>query len=302
MTANTLAPAPKASPRQTAPILVGFDGSPDSLLALEWALDVAERRPAPVTICHVVARTRPDGLQGDLVLADAEAHVLRRPSTAAVTYLPLVGHQTEQLVEASSAAQLLVVGARGHSALGALLLGSVSEQVARDAPCPVIVVRGSNSQHSVRHRRRIVVGVDGSADSAAAVAFAFDEAARRHLPVHAVHAFDANAVLSMAYLTEDTLNGLRESEATELVKLLTPQSDAHPEVEVTFEVMQGSPASTLAGAASGAELLVIGSHGHSKLAARLLGSTSHTVLHHAPCPVAIVRGQPDHATSRGSRK
>jgi nucleotide-binding universal stress UspA family protein len=291
MTTDTLAAAPAIEVAARAPIVVGLDGAPDSKRALDWALAEAESRGATVTVCHVESQPPYDAPDADPVLADAAAQVLRRPSSIAIRYLPMVGNPAERLVDAAVGAGLLVVGARGRTALGALLLGSVSEHVAREAPCPVVVVRASNDDPAVKRRGRIVVGVDSSPASVAAIAFAFDHALRHRLGLPAIHAFDPGAVPTMTYLPEETLRGLRESTAAELGALLAPQSDAHPNVHVTFEVMHGTAASTLLGAATGADLLVLGSRGHSSLVTRLLGSTSHTVLHHAPCPVTIVQEQ-----------
>jgi nucleotide-binding universal stress UspA family protein len=72
----------------------------------------------------------------------------------------------------------------------------------------------------------------------------------------------------------------------------------HPDVNVSFEVTHGSAASILIGESRGAELLVLGSHRHSNVATRLLGSTSHTALQHALCPVAIVHHEPSTPTPK----
>lgn len=77
---------------------------------------------------------------------------------------------------------------------------------------------------------------------------------------------------------------------TRLQELVTEQAKHHPDVEFCCEVRSGAPATTLTAAAAGAELLVLGSRGHGDVAAVMLGSTSHTVLHNATCPVAVVRG------------
>jgi nucleotide-binding universal stress UspA family protein len=270
-------------------IVVGVDGSAHSQAVMHWAVTEAARRQAALIVCHVAPKSDAGTTVTDSVLADAVEQVRGQP-TLAVYYRPLGGRPAEQLMQAAASADLLVVGAPGRAAVGTLLHGSVSEQVAREALCPVIVVR--NSTPDTSRQSRIVVGVDGSADTEAAIEFAFDEAARRGITIHAIHAFDPGAVLAMPYLPEDMLNGLRESTASAFAAQLTKHADAHPDVNVSFELLHGSAAAILLEESAGAELLVLGSHRHSTVATRLLGSTSPAALHHAPWPVAIVHRQP----------
>jgi nucleotide-binding universal stress UspA family protein len=289
-TTSTGRPRSPDPARQAAGLIeVGVDGSAHSQAVMHWAVTEAARRQAALIVCHVAPKSDAGTTVTDSVLADAVEQVRGQP-TLAVYYRPLGGRPAEQLMQAAASADLLVVGAPGRAAVGTLLHGSVSEQVAREALCPVIVVR--NSTPDTSRQSRIVVGVDGSADTEAAIEFAFDEAARRGAAVHAVHASDPGAVLAMPYLPEDMLNGLRESTATAFAAQLTQHADAHPDVDVSFELLHGSAASTLLAQSAGADLLVLGSHRHSNVATRLLGSTSHAALHHAPCPVAIVHRQP----------
>jgi nucleotide-binding universal stress UspA family protein len=270
-------------------IVVGVDGSAHSQAVMHWAVTEAARRQAALIVCHVAVKSAAGTSATDSVLADAVEQVRGQP-TLAVYYRPLGGRPAEQLVQAAASADLLVVGAPGRAAVGTLLHGSVSEQVVREAPCPVIVVRDITPDSA--RQPRVVVGVDGSADAELAIEFAFDEAARRGITIHAIHAFDPGAVLAMPYLPEDMLNGLRESTATAFAAQLTQHADAHPDVDVSFEMVHGSAASILLEESAGADLLVLGSHRHSNVATRLLGSTSSAALHHALCLVAIVHRQP----------
>jgi nucleotide-binding universal stress UspA family protein len=270
-------------------IVVGVDGSAHSQSVMHWAVTEAARRQAALIVCHVAPKSAAGTTTTDSVLADAVEQVRGQP-TLAVYYRPLGGRPAEQLVQAAASADLLVVGAPGRTAVGALLHGSVSEQVAREAACPVVVVRDISPDTA--RQPRVVVGVDGSTDAESAIEFAFDEAARRGIALHAIHAFDPGAVLAMPYLPEDMLNGLRESTATAFAAQLTQHADAHPDVDVSFEMVHGSAASILLEESAGADLLVLGSHRHSNVATRLLGSTSSAALHHALCPVAIVHRQP----------
>ena len=139
-------------------IIVGIDGSSHSARALEWALNEAANRHAPLTVLtvHSVAVT---GWSGTPMLApgDAEeqekarlaaeemtlkaASQLGEAQPASVTVRAIIGFPAEELVKASGDADLLVVGSRGAGGFARLIVGSVSDQVARYAHCPVAVVR-----------------------------------------------------------------------------------------------------------------------------------------------------------------
>ena len=136
---------------------------------------------------------------------------------------------------------------------------------------------------------RVVVGFDHTAASHAAVDFAFREAAMRAATVHVIHAWDYDSVVTAAYVPDDELDRLRRRVHQQLATALRPHARAFPAVAVTLTLVHGAPDRALLDASIGAELLVVGSRGRGELATLLLGSTSATLLHHAHCPVAIVR-------------
>jgi nucleotide-binding universal stress UspA family protein len=290
--------------RAFSPIVVGFDGSAESVRALDWALAEAGLRNAPVDLCHVWNLPYPDGQAGrgdsDAPRAGAQA-VLAEGSRHAAEHAPSVqvrahlrfGSAAHLLVLAGRDAALLVVGGRGAGGFGNLQIGSVSAHVVRHADCPVVVVRdiAVRGADGGVHGRRIVVGIDGSAGCESAVAFAFEEAARRGATVCAVHALDRASAQTPAHSQETELKHLRQDMQDVLGGLLTPQTDKYPDLAVFVQLVHGGPAPALIEASADAALLVLGSHGHGRFATAMLGSTSHTVLHHAPCPVAVVRGE-----------
>jgi nucleotide-binding universal stress UspA family protein len=282
--------------------VVGFDGSADSMRALDWALAEAGLRNAPVDLCHVWNQPNSPGQLGrsdDAPRASAQA-VLAEGSRYAAEHTPSVqvrahlsfGSAAHVLVLAARDAALLVVGGRGASGFGNLQIGSVSAHVVRHADCPVVVVRdiAVRGVCGGAHGGRIVVGIDGSAGCETAVAFAFEEAARRGAAVYAVHAFDQASAQTTTYLEETELKRLRQDAQDAFSGLLTPQADKYPDLAVSLQLVHGGPAPALIEASADAALLVLGSHGHGRFAMARLGSTSHAVLHHAPCPVAVVRG------------
>ena len=141
-------------------ITVGIDGSSHSARALEWALNEAAIRHAPLTVLtvHSVAVSgwsgNPIVLPGDaddqekayqaaeeMTLKVASQLQLGEAQPASVTVRAIVGFPAEELIKASADADLLVVGSRGAGGFARLMMGSVSSQVVHHAHCPVAVVR-----------------------------------------------------------------------------------------------------------------------------------------------------------------
>lgn len=288
-------------------MVVGFDGSPNSVSAADWALGEARLRDRVVVLCHVSPGRRGSGGTHDeeraaarRVLDSGIRYASERAPTVEVVPELRFGDPARQLLSAASGAALVVVGARGEGGFPGLRLGSVSAQIARHAPGTVVVVPDRARRADKEGDRQVVVGVDGSAGSRAALAFGLTEAAGRQAELRAVHVFDARTLEIMAGLPQADLRRLHVDAADTLRRLVVTAAARHPDVRICCEVLSGAPATTLTTAAEGAELLVLGSRGHGDVATLLLGSTSHTVLHNATCPVAVVRD--DRANPPGGRR
>jgi nucleotide-binding universal stress UspA family protein len=141
-----------------------------------------------------------------------------------------------------------------------------------------------------RDSRRIVVGVDGSEPSTAALGWAIRQAERTGAVVEAVTAWWYPPGYGLAPEGEADPEG---DAGKMLFEALAEVSGVAPDVVVCPRVVYGHPAEVLVRAADGADLLVVGSRGRGGLAAALLGSVSQSCVHHAPCPVLVLRG--DHA-------
>jgi nucleotide-binding universal stress UspA family protein len=272
-----------------AGIVAAYDGSPCSEDALSWAAKEARARGVVLTVCHACAPGFA-ALPGDAALADLaqrsgekviagglrQARDLMGP--AEVRPLLISDQPTAALCELSRDARLVALGARGLGGVAGQLLGSVSWQVAAHAACPVVVVRGHWRSAAGYAPGPVAVGIDGSAVAHAALALGLEEAALRRVPLLAVCALaDAPASLGA---------GRRLQEAFD--RAVTECEKKHPDVSVLRQVAHGGPRSALLAAARGAQLLVVGSRGRGGIQGMLLGSVSQAVLHHAPCPVAVV--------------
>jgi nucleotide-binding universal stress UspA family protein len=136
-------------------------------------------------------------------------------------------------------------------------------------------------------RGPVVVGVDGSDGSSRALHFAADEARLRDCSLRVVRAWHMPPLAYQAYIPPNAYDGDMEAAAAidEQVEAVLGSC----ELPTEKVVCEGPAAGVLLDAAKGAELLVVGSRGHGGFAGLLLGSVSNQVVHHAHCPVVVVR-------------
>ncbi|NIK59196.1 universal stress protein [Kribbella shirazensis] len=286
----------------SAPIVIGYDGSPGSVSALRWAADAAGRAMAPLRIVEafeIVILTRPS--PGHVVPLEA-VRTARQAALGAVAAsirndhpdleveTSLVGGAASQtLIDAAQDARLVVLGSRGHGGWSGLLVGSAAVQVTTHAECPVVVIPHDLRPHA-QEGPAVVVGVDGSKASANAVEFAFDQADSLHAKVVALHTWTSPF---LTYADGASMLQFDEEKIREESRLLVAESVAgaaadHPDVEWTTELVPGSAAQALVRRSESADLVVVGSRGRGGFTGLLLGSVSQSVLHHARCPIAIV--------------
>ncbi|HKQ41575.1 MAG TPA: universal stress protein [Pseudonocardia sp.] len=277
------------------PVVVGVDGSASATRAVEWAAREAHRRGVRLRIVRAFSWTTADHPTGwvaryrDEMLDVSRRQVARavrvaadaRPDVEAESQVE-IGAPIEVLSSEARRAQLLVLGDRGLGEVAGLVLGSVAVSLAARGACPVVVVRGERAGAD----GPVVVGVDGSPVSEAALAFAFDAAAARGVDLVAVHAWSPTAIdEELASLVEWDAS----AESAVLAERLAGWGQKYPQVAVRRTVVRDGAVRALVTASAGAQLVVVGSRGRGNAAGLLLGSVSHGVLHGAHCPVAVVR-------------
>ncbi|GAA3141677.1 universal stress protein [Planomonospora alba] len=278
-------------------IVAGTDGSPAGTAAVEWAADDASRRGVPLRVVCAVERwpyeivrfPRPDlpdtlNRAAEKVLAQAEAAALRRRPGLEVTTRVLQGAPAVVLREQAEAAAALVIGSRGLGGFAGAVLGSVSMHVAGHVHRPVVVVR--SVPPSVRGE--VAVGFDDSPACEPALAYAFEQAALRGAVLRAVYAWQLPAHAFAPEIVYD-LDGIRAEQRRVAEGRLRAWRERYPRVQLVEDVRQAHPVEALGEVSGGADLVVVGSHGRGAVGAVLLGSVSRGVLHHARCPVAVVR-------------
>jgi nucleotide-binding universal stress UspA family protein len=275
-------------------IVVGTDGSENAALALRWAAEEAEIHGAGLAAVLVWSfldqyhADRSDTFDPEYdedaaraALASWVAEALGE--SASVDQRVVCDLPVRALLEASDAADLLVLGARGRGGFEGLVLGSVSERVAQLATRPVAVVRTSTSPKG----GRVVVGVDGSARSLAALRWAAAEARARDSDVEVVHSWSFPAMMSPPVVSVfPDLSTMEDAGRAVVDTAMADPSLAGTRVHPHL-THQGA-ARALIERASGAGLVVVGTRGLGRVTGTLLGSVSRQLLQHAPCPVVVI--------------
>ncbi len=289
---------------ENKPVIVGTDGSDHAERAIRWAARYAARHERTLLIAIAVSTplivSGMDEKHRQEIVDDLSEHadvILNEGVAVARQVAPQLSMQTEIRLEPTSQAmmnlaeeaEVLVVGARGLGAVGTAVLGSVSGQLAAHAPCPVVIIPGAEVDPSGAVDGPVVVGVDASNNSGAAVLAAAIEALSLQVPLTAVHAYGHEpAVRLPARASRRTVDEHDVAEQV-LTEQLAEVRSTYPELPVERAVVAERPAASVIDRSAGAQLVVVGSRGRGGFASLLLGSTSAKVLREAKCPVMVVR-------------
>ncbi|MCK9925969.1 universal stress protein [Frankia sp. Mgl5] len=291
------------STESTRTILVGIDGSAGSEAALHWALETARIEHRPVT---ALLGWTADGLPRPVYraavnadhkgLAAAAAAMLDRtiervpmPDPPVELHKIVVDQDpVDALVAEAKNASLTVIGARSPGLAHRILAGSVAQQLLHHCSGPVVVVRGTVTGDQP-DQRPIVVGVDGSEPSQAAVRWAAAKAAERGAPLHLVHGFRSN-ITTFGVPLDEFYPSLRTGAEQLLADVATADLDDDSDVKVSLQAVDDTPTRALLNASADAQLVVVGTRGRGGFAELVLGSTAHQCVLHAACPVAVIHG------------
>ena len=283
-------------------IVVGVDGSESSKEALRWALAEAARNSESVHVIStwsypwIVAAPAPIGTAGpppEEMEVAAEAGLTAIVETVAgdtdvaLTQEVLQGDAASALLDASDDANLLVVGSRGQSAFKRAVLGSVSSKVVAHAECPVLVVpQGATPDDS---ERVIVVGVDGSPNSEAALRWAIERAAPGLDEVRATH-----IVHNPARRNVDRALELVDHEVQAASEALAPVIDPAGDladsrgVRFSMDIVAGDAREVLFERGVAADMVVVGVRGEGGIGSMVMGSVATYLVHHLPGAIAVV--------------
>ncbi|WP_159500209.1 universal stress protein [Microbacterium sp. 18062] len=272
-------------------IIVGVTDAASSRSAQEWALRRARETGRRLVLFAVVGGAVGAVGEDEVVTRvvsrarDALERVVAEVSASGVAVEARIesGNPVALLVDASTDAELLVIGGepRGHGHRG-----QHGARIAAGAHCPVVVVPEADSAD----RRGVVVGVDGSEVSDAAIDFAAAEAQRAGETLTVVSAWMPVAmpgdfgVYPDLYLTD--LQGITQAGVDRVLERVRAD---HPGLDVVAAVAEGEPSTVIGDHARSARLTVVGSHGRGAFARFLLGSVSEQVVANLESAVAVVR-------------
>lgn len=274
-------------------IVAGADGSTGGEHALRWAVRRAEASggsvravraweyPALTVFPSPLGITLPPAHQMDETTAEslaADVAPVRAGAEVPIEEVVRRGEAAPVLLQAGADADLLVVGTRGRGRVASVVLGSVSRKVAGSAPCPVAVVPATAS---LDLDGPVVVGVDGSAGSLAALRWA---GRATDGPIRAVHVFE------YPFGPEYAVGDFEWSDPIELGHRLVEQAVAETlgdRPDVTLTARRGDAREVLAEAGRDAAMVVVGARGATGLEG-FLGSVTTGVASSAPVPVVVV--------------
>lgn len=294
-------------------ITVGFDGSPESRAAAEWAAREAKMRGTTLKLLHVWERVPEPIAQaprlsgethrhrsGEIPRDAAEDLRMRHPGVE-VKAEDLVGRPSEVLGKSTRSTELLVLGSRGLSGIGGFLLGSVGLAVVAHTACPVVLVR-AGEQTADRHEMDpagipspaapdapVVLGLDTDRPDPSVIEFAFEAAAARETVLRIVHAWDRPSYYSYGGAAELwQYEDLAQEQAIALTEALRRWREKYPSVDVAEVSRLGHAADQLINASREASLVVVGRRIRRNPFGMHIGPVTHAVLHHAAAPVAVV--------------
>ncbi len=275
-------------------IVIGIDGSAASRSALIWGMKRAREYNGSVELMHVID----DSFLSDIpvflsearraadVLMENELALARScdPDIECKTTI-VVGHPAHEFQEASKRATLMVFGSHAGHGLPLSLFGSREIKYAAVSKCPAVLIPLSDDVE----RNGVVVGIDTTPQSDIPLQLAAKIADRVKTDLTVVYAWTAPVTPGLEYLWSDQLLATHEDGAKRAMEQAVASIvEQYPNLVIHRQVVQQAPVPALVSAGKTARLIVVGNRGRSRLVNILLGSVSHGIVQHVPCPTLIV--------------
>jgi nucleotide-binding universal stress UspA family protein len=266
-------------------IVVGFDGTRASFVALDWAAERAAREPCRVEIVTVdAARTLPGGI-GEVAFRDAERRVMDRSPYSTVTSRDLPGHMPDALLRTAETADLLVIGTQRPRGARSTWSGRLPMRTVARSRVPTVVV----PEDWRPTEGSIVVGVDDDESSSAAVNFAAAEADAAGAEVTLVHAWQLPppTIEGSIALLESPIE-VQAVHRRLLDRTLRHIADGYPTIRPAKLLVRDTPSAALLAASARASVLVLGTRHRGPVTGTLLGSVGRDALRLSRVPVCVV--------------
>ena len=265
-------------------IVVGFDGSDASLVAVDWVAARASRTPCRVRLVRVEAAPLVDRDLDEIAFEEAERRLHALAPGAEMTWGTVGGRMPEKLLDAAEEADLLVIGENPGRPVRSAITGWKPLRVAARSSVPTIVVPlGRRTPEGP-----VVVGVDDDDSSATAVAVAAREALAAGVGLTLVHAWrspDPTMDGSLALISSPI--AVKAEHRRMLDDIRRRVLSDHPGLMVAVVLEQDNPVAALLRAAARSSLIVVGTHHRGVVAGAFLGSVSQDVLALSQIPVCI---------------
>ncbi|WP_406739627.1 universal stress protein [Streptomyces atratus] len=284
-------------------IVVGLDGSTESVAAAHWGAREALLRSAPLHLVHAEIWSPPLGVPSAgseerrqaarTLLREASDELLDKHPRLEISAESFDGQPARSLAHAAAGASMLVLGSRGLGTLRGFVLGSVGMAVIHSVEQPVVLVRATEDAlpHAQgRHLDRgVVVGVDTGRPCDALLSFAFGEASRRGCTLHALHSWMLPPLAGSGSAYNPEVNAqIAQVERTGLDDMLRPWRDMYPAVDLDARVTVGPSSEQLLEAGSEAGLVIVGRRIRRSSVGTHIGPIAHAILHHSTAPVAVI--------------
>ncbi len=284
--------------QESAKWIVGMDGSKHAVAALDWAAEAARGRNVEILVISAwqypyiglmpmagssIPAEGPEVQEAILKDVQDIAATAAERTDATITATTALGPAAQVLLDAMDDADLCVVGCRGRGGFARLLLGSVSHQLASHSPLPVVIV----PEDGAGNIAKVVVGIDNSPNSAAALEWAL-----RFAPAEAE--IVAATAWEPPYLGPDRIDEALfldiEADASaafeEAVDAVEAAVGAEGRCVRAFD--HGRAEHVLRDRSEDADLLVVGARGRGAVAATILGSVATRMLHDLACVTVVV--------------
>lgn len=266
-------------------IVLGYDGSPAAVSALNWTAARAARGLTKVDVVLVASPLTNDRAAGLQHLGDAEAFLLERLPGLEVELHRLEGAVTGSIADAADDADLVVIGINPGHPIRAAAAGWTPLRLSTRATPPVCMIPPGWTQAD----DPVTVGIASDDSSDGALDFAAAEATRTSTRLRLVHSWlMPTPAFNDAMVVVATPDAVIEDHRRVLEGAVQRAADRHPALSIQSELIRDSRSAALLRFDGGSSLIVIGSHRRGVLIGSLLGSVGHEIMWRAECPICVV--------------
>ncbi|MFJ6838647.1 universal stress protein [Streptomyces sp. NPDC091209] len=287
-------------------IVVGLDGSPESLAAAEWAAREALLTDAQLRLVHAwlwhpyvygplagvavpPSSEDPQREWAERLPRETAARLAADHPGLSVTAERVAEQPVTALLAAAEDAELLVLGSRGLGGVAGFLTGSVAQAVVARSRTPIVLVRAEARPVDASGHADVVLGLDLENQDDSVIAFAFRAAARGATGLRVVNGWSLPPYYGYSGAFDAEVDAeLRAEAQRHLTEVLSPWREKFPGVQVREQAVIGGAGPHLVEASRDAALVVVGRRNRQSPVGAHIGPVTQAVLHHSAAPVAVI--------------